>query len=50
MVGVMPLLPLDELPALFPYVVDWISSLEKQAQESGAALTPIEFNLGAFAR
>jgi hypothetical protein len=45
MVGVMSLLPLNELPALFPYVVDWISSLEKQAQESGRALTPIEFNL-----
>jgi hypothetical protein len=38
-------LPLDELPALFPQVVQWISCLEKQAQESGRALTPIEFNL-----
>ena len=45
MVDVMSLLPLNELPALFPYVVDWISYLEKQAQESGRALTPIEFNL-----
>ena len=41
----MSFLPLNELPALFPHVVDWVSSLEKQAQESGAALTPIEFNL-----
>ena len=45
MVGVMVFLPLNELPALFPHVVDWISYLEKQAQESGRALTPIEFNL-----
>jgi len=45
MVGVMSFLPLNELPELFPHVVDWISSLEKQAQESGRALTPIEFNL-----
>jgi hypothetical protein len=41
----MSFLPLNELPALFPHVVDSISSLEKQAQESGGALTPIEFNL-----
>jgi len=41
----MSFLPLNELPALFPHVVDWISYLEKQAQESGRALTPIEFNL-----
>src|SRR5215469_13310556 len=41
----MAFLPLNELPALFPHVVDWISSLEKQAQESGRALTPVEFNL-----
>jgi hypothetical protein len=41
----MTFLPLNELPGLFPHVVDLISSLEKQAQESGAALTPIEFNL-----
>src|SRR6201997_1324943 len=45
MVGVMAFLPLSELPALFPHVVDWISYLEKQAQESGRALTPIELNL-----
>jgi hypothetical protein len=45
MVGVMSFLPLNELPALFPHVVDWISYLEKQAQDSGRALTPIEFNL-----
>ena len=45
MVGVTSFLPLNELPALFPRVVDWISYLEKQAQESGRALTPIEFNL-----
>ena len=45
MVGVMPFLPLNELPALFPHVVDWISYLEKQAQASGRALVPIEFNL-----
>jgi hypothetical protein len=45
MVGVMSFLPLNELPALFPHVVDWISYLEKQAQESGRALSPIEFNL-----
>jgi hypothetical protein len=38
-------LSLNELPALFPHVVEWISCLEKQAQESGRALTPIEFNL-----
>src|SRR6516225_3286012 len=45
MVDVMAFLPLNELPALFPHVVDWISYLEKQAQESGRALTPVEFNL-----
>jgi hypothetical protein len=45
MVGIMAFLPLNELPALFPHVVDWISYLEKQAQESGRALVPIEFNL-----
>jgi hypothetical protein len=45
MVGVMAFLPLNELPALFPHVVDWIYCLEKQAQESGRPLTPIEFNL-----
>ena len=45
MVRVMAFLPLNELPALFPHVVDWISYLEKQTQESGRALTPIEFNL-----
>jgi hypothetical protein len=45
MVGVMSFLPLSEFPALFPHVVDWISYLEKQAQESRRALTPIEFNL-----
>jgi hypothetical protein len=43
--GVTSILPLNDLPALFPHVVDWISYLEKQAQESGRALTPIEFNL-----
>ena len=41
----MSFLPLNELPALFPHVVEWISHLEKQAQESGRALTPVEFNL-----
>ena len=41
--GVMAFLPLNELPVLFPHVVDWISYLEKQAQESGRALTSIEF-------
>jgi hypothetical protein len=45
MAGVMSFLPLNELPALFPQVVDWISCLEKQAQDSGRALTAIEFNL-----
>jgi hypothetical protein len=45
MVDVMSFLPLNELPALFPHVVDWISSLEKQAQDSGRTLTAIEFNL-----
>jgi hypothetical protein len=45
MIDVMAFLPLNELPALFPYVVDWISYLEKQAQESGKALNQIEFNL-----
>jgi len=44
-VGIMAFLPLNELPALFPHVVSLISCLEKQAQESGRALTPIEFNL-----
>jgi hypothetical protein len=45
MVGVMAFLPLNELPALFPHVVDWISYLEKQGQESGRALTSMEINL-----
>ena len=43
--GLMSFLPLNDLPALFRHVVDWISYLEKQAQESGRALSPIEFNL-----
>jgi hypothetical protein len=50
MVRVMSFLPLNELPALFPHVVDWISCLEKQAQESGRTLTPIEFNLAQHVR
>ena len=41
----MAFLPLNELPVLFPHVMSWISYLEKQAQESGRALTSIEFNL-----
>ena len=41
----MSFLPLNELPALFPHVVEWISCLDKQAQESGRALTPVVFNL-----
>jgi hypothetical protein len=45
MVGVMAFLPLNELPALFPHVVDGISYLEKQARDSGRALVPTEFNL-----
>jgi hypothetical protein len=45
MIGVMAFLPLNELPALFPHVVDWISYLEKQARDSGRALVAIEFNL-----
>jgi hypothetical protein len=45
MVGVTVFLPLNESPALFPHVVDWIFYLEKQAQESGRALTPIELDL-----
>jgi hypothetical protein len=45
MFGLMAFLPLNELPAFLPLVVDWISYLEKQAQDSGRALTPIEFNL-----
>ena len=45
MVDVMSFLPLNELPALFPHVVNWISYLEKQAQDLGRALVPIEFNL-----
>jgi hypothetical protein len=45
MVRVMSFLPLNELPALFPHVVDWISYLEKQARDSGGLLIPIEFNL-----
>jgi hypothetical protein len=46
----MAFLPLNELPALFPHVVEWISCLEKQAQESGRALAPIEFNLAQHVR
>jgi hypothetical protein len=45
MVSVMSILPLNELPALFPYVVDWISYLENQARDSGRPLIPMEFNL-----
>jgi hypothetical protein len=41
----MSFLPLKELPALFPHVLDWISHLEKQARDSGRPLIPIEFNL-----
>jgi hypothetical protein len=45
MVRVMSFLPLNELPVLFPHVVDWISYLEKQPRDSGRPLIPIEFNL-----
>ena len=45
MVGIMSFLPLNELPALFPHVVAWISDLDEQAHESGRALSPIESNL-----
>ena len=45
MVRAMSFLPLNELPALFPHVLDWISYLEKHARESGRQLVPIEFNL-----
>src|SRR5260370_19747515 len=45
MVRVTSFLPLNELPGLFPHVVDWISYLEKQARDLGRPLTPIEFNL-----
>jgi hypothetical protein len=45
MFRVMSFLPLNELPALFPHVVDWILYIEKRAQDSGRALTPAEFNL-----
>jgi hypothetical protein len=45
MIRVMSFLPLNELPALFPHVVDWISYLEKQARDSGRPLILIEFNL-----
>jgi len=45
MVSFMAFLPLNELPALFSHVGDWISYLEKQAQDSGRPLNPIEFNL-----
>ena len=41
----MSFLPLNELPALFPHVVDWIWYLEKQARDSGRPLIPIEFNI-----
>lgn len=41
----MPFLPLNELPALFPHVVSWITDLDKQARESGRTLTPLEYNL-----
>src|SRR6516162_2502163 len=37
LVGVMSFFPLNELPTLFPHVVDWISCLEKQAQDSRRA-------------
>jgi hypothetical protein len=43
--AIQAFLPLNELPALFPHVASWISYLEKQAQESGRALSSIEFNL-----
>ena len=51
MVGVMSFFPLNELPTLFPHVVDWISCLEKQAQDSGRALTRLsllEGKIGYF--
>jgi hypothetical protein len=41
----MPFLPLNELPALFPQVVSWITDLDKQARESGRVLTSLEYNL-----
>jgi hypothetical protein len=40
MVAVVFFLPLNEMPALFPHVVDWISYLKKQAQESGNGVNP----------
>ena len=41
----MPLLPLDELPELFPHVVAWIKALDQRATESGRILTEIETSL-----
>jgi hypothetical protein len=41
----MSLLPLNELPELFPHVVAWIKALDQRAAESGRILTEIETRL-----
>jgi hypothetical protein len=41
----MSLLPMNELPELFPHVVSWITGLDKQANESGRTLNPLEYDL-----
>ena len=41
----MSLLPMHELPELFPHVVSWITGLDKQANESGRTLNQLEYNL-----
>jgi hypothetical protein len=41
----MSLLPMNELRELFPHVVSWITGLDKQANESGRTLNPLEYDL-----
>ncbi|HET9376354.1 MAG TPA: hypothetical protein VFO40_15375 [Chthoniobacterales bacterium] len=41
----MSFLPMNELPKLFPHVVSWITGLNKQANESGRMLNPLECDL-----
>jgi len=41
----MSFLPMNELPELFPHVASWITGLDKQANESGRTLNPLEYDL-----
>jgi hypothetical protein len=41
----MAFLPVNEIPVLFPHLVNWIKGLHRQARESGKSLTGMECDL-----